>query len=50
MASNKSLNAAYNLDGYLFYKMHVGALEVELKVKTTWENLAWSKTSTPGLI
>ena len=36
MASNKSLNAACNLDGYLFCKMPVGALEVEVKVKTTW--------------
>ena len=36
MASNKSLNAACDLDGYLFCKMPVGALEVELKVKTTW--------------
>ena len=36
MASNKSLNAACNLDGYLFCKMPTGALEVEVKVKTTW--------------
>ena len=36
MASNKSLNAACNLDGYLLGKMPAGALEVELKVKTTW--------------
>ena len=36
MASNKSLNAACDLDGYLFCKMPVGALEVEVKVKTTW--------------
>ena len=36
MASNKSLNAACDLDGYLFCKMHVGTLKVEVKVKTTW--------------
>ena len=36
MASNKSLNATCDLDGYLFCKMPVGALEVEVKVKTTW--------------
>ena len=36
MASNKSLNAACDLDGYLFCKMPAGALEVEVKVKTTW--------------
>ena len=36
MASNKSLNAVCDLDGYLFCKMPVGALEVEVKVKTTW--------------
>ena len=36
MASNKSLNAAYDLDGYLFCKMPVGILKVEVKVKTTW--------------
>ena len=36
MVYNKSLNAACNLDGYLFCKMPVGALEVEVKVKTTW--------------
>ena len=36
MASNKSLNSACNLDGYLFCKMPVGALEVEVEVKTTW--------------
>ena len=47
MASNKSLNAACDLDGYLFCKMPVGALEVEVKVKTTWGNLVWSKTYIP---
>ena len=36
MASNKSLYAACDLDGYLFCKMPAGALEVEVKVKTTW--------------
>ena len=36
MASNKSLNAACILDGYLFCKMPAGALEVEVKFKTTW--------------
>ena len=35
MAFNKSLNAACNLNGYLFCKMPKGALEVEVKVKTT---------------
>ena len=37
MASNMSLNATCNLDGYLFCKVPAGALEVEVKVKTTWE-------------
>ena len=36
MASNKLLNATCDLDGYLFCKMPVGALEVKVKVKTTW--------------
>ena len=36
MASNKSLNAACDLDRYLFCKMPAGALEVEVRVKTTW--------------
>ena len=36
MAFNKSLNAPCNLDGYLFCKMLTVALEVEIKVKTTW--------------
>ena len=36
MASNKSLNAVCNLDGYLFCKMPVGAVEIKIKVKTTW--------------
>ena len=36
MAFNKSLNAACNQDMYLFCKMPEGALEVEVKVKTTW--------------
>ena len=36
MASNKSLNATCNLDGYLFCKMPAGFLEVEVKDKTTW--------------
>ena len=36
MAFNKLLNAACNLDGYLFCKMPAGALEVEIKLKTTW--------------
>ena len=35
MAFNKSLNAACDLNGYLFCKMPEGALEVEVKVKTT---------------
>ena len=35
MASNKSLNTACDLDGYLFWKMPAGSLEVEVKVKTT---------------
>ena len=37
MAFNKSLNAACDLNGYLFCKMPKGALEVVVKVKTTWE-------------
>ena len=36
MTFNKSLNTTCNLDGYLFCKMPVGALEVEIKVKMTW--------------
>ena len=36
MESNKSLNATCDLDGYLFCKMPAGALEVEVRVKTTW--------------
>ena len=36
MASSKFLNATCDLDGHLFCKMPVGALEVEVKVKTTW--------------
>ena len=40
MASNKSLNAACNLDGYLLCKMPEGVLEVEIKVKTTWEKFS----------
>ena len=48
MASNKSLNTACNLDGYLFCKMPVGALEVEVKVKPHGKNSAWSKTFIPG--
>ena len=47
MASNKSLNAACDLDRYLFCKMPVGALEVEVKLKLHGENSAWSKTFTP---
>ena len=40
MASNKSLNTTCSLDGYLFCKMPVGALEVEVKVKTTWGKIS----------
>ena len=36
MAFHKSTNAACDLEGYLFCKMSRGALEVEIKVKTTW--------------
>ena len=36
MAFNISLNATCNLDRYLFSKMPEGALEVKVKVKTTW--------------
>ena len=36
ISSNKSINAVCNLDEYLFCKMPVGAVEVEIKVKTTW--------------
>ena len=36
MASNKSLNVACSLEGYLLCKMPTGALGVEVKVKTTW--------------
>ena len=48
MASNKSLNTACDLNGDLFCKMPAGALEVEVKVKTTWGNFSFSKTYTPG--
>ena len=36
MAFNKSLNATCNLNRFLFCKMPAGALEVQIKVKTTW--------------
>ena len=36
MALNKSLNAACDLNEYLFYRMPTGALEVKIKIKTTW--------------
>ena len=36
MTFNKSLNAAWNLNGFLFCKMPVGTLELQIKVKTTW--------------
>ena len=40
MASNKSLNATCNLERYLFCKMPAGALEVGVKVKTTWQKFS----------
>ena len=40
MAFNKSLNATCDLDGYLFCKMPAGALEVGVKVKTTWRKFS----------
>ena len=36
MAFNQSLNANCNLNKYLFCRMPAGALEVQIKVKTTW--------------
>ena len=36
MAFNNSLNAACDLNEYLYCKMPAGTLEVQLKVKTTW--------------
>ena len=36
MASNKSLNATCDLNGYLFSKMPAEAQEIEIKVKTKW--------------
>ena len=36
MAFNKSLNATCDLNGFLFCKMPAGALEVQVKVKTSW--------------
>ena len=36
MTFNKSLNATCDLNGYLFCKMPKGALEIEIKLKTTW--------------
>ena len=39
MAFHKSLNAICDLNNYLVCKMPEGTLEIEVKVKTTWENL-----------
>ena len=36
MLFNKSLNATCDLSGFLYCKMPTGALEVQLKIKTTW--------------
>ena len=36
MPYNNSLNATCDLNEYLYCKMPMGALEVQLKVKTTW--------------
>ena len=36
MALNKSLNATCDLNKFLICKMPAGALEVQIKVKTTW--------------
>ena len=36
MAFNQSLNADCDLKKYLFCKMPVGALEVQIRAKTTW--------------
>ena len=36
MAFNKSLNAACDLNGFLFCKMPAGALEMQVKVKISW--------------
>ena len=48
MASNKSLYATCDLDWYLFCKMIAGALDIKVKVKTTWGNSVWSRTCIPG--
>ena len=40
MALNKTLNATYNLDGYIFCRMPADTLEVEIKVKTKWGNFS----------
>ena len=48
MALNKTLNATCNLDGYLFCRVPEDALEVEVKIKTKWENTPCSMmTLTP---
>ena len=36
MAFNQSLNTDCDLNEYLFCKMPAGALEQQIKVKTTW--------------
>ena len=36
MALNKVLNATYDLNGYLYCWMPDNAMEVEVKIKTTW--------------
>ena len=45
MAFLKSLNATCNLNEYLLCKMPEGALEVEVKVKTTWGKFTMVQTT-----
>ena len=36
MAQNKALNATCDLNGYLYCQMPDNAVEVEVKIKSTW--------------
>ena len=47
MAYNNSLNAACDLNEYLYCKMPTGALDVQLKVKTTWGKFTMVQEPTP---
>ena len=49
MAFLESLNAACDLKEYLFCKMPKGTLEIEVKVKTTWENFTMVQNTYPRM-